>query len=61
MDRFRGLLLHLGVVCSFVYIIAKILDWYNPYMDLSGHVLFVHYILYFAVIIRLLNGVSNKS
>lgn len=35
MNRLRGLLLHIGVICSFVCIAAKVLDWYNPYMDFT--------------------------
>lgn len=38
MNRFQELLLHVCVVCSFVYIIAKVIDWYNPYMDFSGRI-----------------------
>lgn len=51
MNRVRGLLLHAGVICSFVCLVAKILDWYNPYMDFSGHVIFMQLALYFAVIL----------
>ena len=38
MSRVRGILLHVCVVCSFVCITAKILDWYNPYMNFTGHI-----------------------
>lgn len=51
MDRFRGFLSHTGVICSFVCIAAKVLDWYNPYMDLSGYVLSVQLTLYLTVIL----------
>ncbi len=33
----RGFLLHICTICSFIYIIAGVLDWYNPYMDFAGH------------------------
>lgn len=51
MNRLRGFLLHTGVICSLVCIAAKVLDWYNPYMDFSGHVLFMQLTLYAAVIL----------
>lgn len=38
LSTIRKILLHVCVVCSLVSITAKILDWYNPYMDFSGHV-----------------------
>lgn len=50
MKRVRGLLLHVGVICSFVCIMGKILDWYNPFMDFTGHVWFAQSALYFVVI-----------
>lgn len=65
----RGFLLHTGVVCSFVCIAAKVLDWYNPYMDFTGHIWFMQMTLYFAVILlafikkpkkRAQNKVRNK-
>ena len=51
MKILRGILLQVGVVCSFVCIIAKILDWYNPYMDFSGHVWYVQMLLCVVVIL----------
>lgn len=50
MNRLRGFLLHTGVICSCVCMIAKMLDWYNPFMDFTGHIWFVQIVLYFAVI-----------
>ncbi len=38
LSTIRKILLHVCVVCSLVSITAKILDWYNPYMDFYGHV-----------------------
>ena len=38
LSTIRKILLHVCVVCSLVSITAKILDWYNPYMNFSGHV-----------------------
>lgn len=49
MSVFRGLLLHICVVCSFVCMTAKILDWYNPFMDFSGHTAYLQVMLYVAV------------
>lgn len=51
MKRLRGFLLHIGVISSFVCIAAKVLDWYNPYMDFTGHIWFIQLALYFAVIL----------
>lgn len=51
MSRVRGILLHVCVVCSFVCITAKILDWYNPYMNFTGHIWGIQMVLYLAVII----------
>lgn len=51
MKRGRGFLLHICVICSLVCISAKVLDWYNPYMNFSGHVLMAQMILYLAVIL----------
>lgn len=56
MNILRGFLLHIGVICSFVCLIAKILDWYNPYMDFSGHVWVVQMALYLAVIVLAVMG-----
>lgn len=50
MRKIRETLLHICAVCSFVSIIVKILDWFNPFMDFEGHVLGAEIILYVAVI-----------
>ena len=51
LSTIRKILLHVCVVCSLVSITAKILDWYNPYMDFSGHVGGLQMVLYFVVIV----------
>lgn len=51
MNRIRGILLHVCVVCSLVCITAKILDWYNPYMDFTGHIWGIQMALYISAII----------
>lgn len=61
MNTLRGFLLHLGVICSFVCLTAKILDWYNPYMDFSGHVWTAQITLYLAVIVLAVMGKSGGS
>ncbi len=45
----KGVLLNVCVICSIVCIVLKILDWYNPYMDFTGHGIFAAYILYVSV------------
>lgn len=57
MNRVRGILLHVSVICSFVCIIAKILDWYNPYMDFTGHIWGIQVALYLSAIVL---GVTRK-
>lgn len=51
MNRVRGILLHICVVCSLVCVTAKILDWYNPYMDFTGHIWGIQMALYLSAII----------
>lgn len=51
MRRLRGFLTNVSVVCSFVCIIVKTLDWYNPYMDFSGRAFFVQLLLYVSVLL----------
>ncbi len=50
MRKARWILLQIAVICSFIGIITKILDWYNPYMNFSGHTFFTQIILYVCVI-----------
>lgn len=57
MNRVRGFLLHVCVVCSLVCVTAKILDWYNPYMDFTGHIWGIQMALYLSAIIL---GVTRK-
>lgn len=51
MDRARGILLHISVICSLICITTGILDYYNPYMDFAGHTVAFRFILYGAVIV----------
>lgn len=37
MIRIKQILFHIAVICGLVCITARILDWYNPYMDFGGH------------------------
>lgn len=60
MDRLKGLLLHIGVICSCVCMIAKVLDWYNPFMDFTGHIWFMQIALYAAVILLALIKKQKK-
>lgn len=47
---------NLIVVAVLVLGTARVLDWYNPYMDFGGHVLFMNYIL--AVSLAVFAGLS---
>ncbi len=60
MSIFRGIVLHLCVICSFACIIAEILDWYNPFMDFSGHMFYVHAALYLGVIVIAVTGRGQR-
>lgn len=51
METFRGFLLHICTICSFIYIIAGVLDWYNPYMDFAGHLSGARTVLFAGVIL----------
>lgn len=61
MKLFRKLLLHLCVACSFAGIIARILDWFNPFMDFSGHMGYVQMLLYTAVILAVVTAKNKKT
>lgn len=37
MKKLEYMMFHLCITCGYVCVIARILDWYNPYMDFSGH------------------------
>ena len=41
MRLIKKILFHAAVICGLVCVTAKILDWYNPFMDFSGHVSFI--------------------
>lgn len=60
MSVIKGIMLQVSVICSFVCIITKILDWYNPYMDFSGHVWYIQICLYVTVIILALMAKYNR-
>ena len=57
MSKMRGILLHVCVVCSLVCVTAKVLDWYNPYMNFTGHILGIQMALYLSAIIL---GITRK-
>lgn len=43
--RIKGLLIHVCISCSLALAVIHILDWYNPFMDFEGNVVFAQYIL----------------
>ena len=61
MSVIKGIMLQVSVICSFVCIITKILDWYNPYMDFAGHVWYIQSCLYVTVIVLALMTKYNHS
>ena len=60
MNRIRGILLHMCVVCSLVCMAAKILDWYNPYMDFTGHIWGIQMALYLSALALGIIGTSES-
>lgn len=50
MNRFRFIFTQISVICTFVCIIAGILDWYNPYMNVSGTMWYIRVCLYISVV-----------
>ena len=38
-------LIHICMICSLIMLVVHILDWYNPFMDFSGHTVLALYIL----------------
>ena len=56
MRKVRWILLQIAVICSFIGIATKILDWYNPYMNFSGHTFLAQIILYICVITLAYSG-----
>ena len=61
MEKLKEFLLHIGVICSCICIIAKVLDWYNPFMDFTGHVWYMQIALYIAVILLALIKSQRKD
>ena len=51
MDFLRKILLHVSTICCFCCIITAILDWYNPYMAFSEHIVPLRIMLYVSVIL----------
>lgn len=42
--------LQTGIVCGLICISTKILDWYNPYMNFSGHMWVVSVVFWIAAV-----------
>lgn len=61
MGKMTNVLLHIGVVCSFACVIAKILDWYNPYMDFSGHIVVLQIVLCITMILLPFSRRKNRK
>ena len=61
MNRFRKILLHICVVCSFIGTIVMVLDWYNPFMNFSGHIVYIQMLLYLSVFIMELSAQKEQK
>lgn len=51
MSGFRKFLMHVCVICGFICIITRVLDWCNPYMDFYGHVFWTQDIIYVGILL----------
>lgn len=62
MERIRSLLLHISMICALVCVTAKVLDWYNPFMDFTGHIWLIQAVLYLtAAVLEITNrGCANS-
>lgn len=58
---YRGIALQIGVILSLVGMIAKLLDWFNPYMDFTGHVWYLQLALYLIVIWLAFSGGRERN
>ena len=56
MRIFKEILRQAGVICSLVCIAVAVLDWYNPFMDFSGHVIVIQKMLYLIVLLSAFFG-----
>lgn len=39
MIQIKTVLFHIAVTCGLICAVAKILDWYNPFMDFGRHLI----------------------
>lgn len=60
MKVIRKIMAHLCVICCLVCLTAKILDWYNPFMDFSGHMAYIQIILYLTVPVMVFTRARGK-
>lgn len=60
--KFQRMLIHICTICSMVIIAVHVLDWYNPFMDFSGHATAILYLLCGAAILSgvLQIGAGNR-
>lgn len=58
---YRRIALQIGVILSLVGMIAKLLDWFNPYMDFTGHVWYLQLALYLIVIWLAFSGGRERN
>ena len=61
MRVFRRMMLHMCVICSGICIMAKVLDWYNPFMNFEENIAGIQIFLYAAVILLGLIGTGSEK
>ena len=59
--RIRHILLHICLICSLDCVAAMVLDWYNPFMDFAGHIVWVRMTLYMAILLLTINEYAGRK
>ena len=54
MRQCKKILLHLSMICSSIDVMTMVLDYYNPYMNFSGAVRWLHLLLFGCLFLLLL-------
>lgn len=61
MKLIRKIILHICVICTLTRLTARVLDWYNPYMDFMGHLQIAEYVLYTGILLLGITGLFTDS
>ena len=61
MKTCKKILLHICMICSSIDIMTMVLDYFNPYMNFSGAVRWLHLTLFGCLLLLLLLPQPRKS